>query len=160
MRAISLGRPGFAQAAIVTVMTLAALALLGWVLAYWSWVWFAPAPEPRSQPAGGSAASLALAKGLFGSVQQGENRAAPAGIAIRLLGVVAAAGGRRGYAVVQIDRGEILAVREGEEIAPGVGLAEVRPDHVILARSGTRETLTWPEKAAPARGAAAPPVKR
>jgi len=35
-------------------------------------------------------------------------------------------------------------VREGEDLAPGIRLAEVGTDHVILERGGARETLAWP----------------
>jgi general secretion pathway protein C len=41
-------------------------------------------------------------------------------------------------------------VREGQDIAPGIRLAEVRPDHVILERNGIREMLAWPKKVTPA----------
>ena len=59
---------------------------------------------------------------------------------------MAASGGRRGYAVVQLEAKQILAVHEGEDVAPGIRLAEVHADHVILERNGVRETLAWPEK--------------
>ncbi len=145
MRQLSLDRSNLAQTAVVALVTVAALALLGWVAAYWSWGWLTPRPEPRAQPAAdlGSGAS---AGALFGKVQQDRNSAARTGIAIRLLGIVAATGGRSGYAVVQLEPRQILAVREGEELAPGIRLAQVGIDHVILERSGTRETLAWPEK--------------
>ena len=146
MQDISLDRPDLAQTTVVSLVTLAALALLGVVLAYWTWAWLAPRPEPRAQPLAGPVGSVASANSLFGSVQRDRNIAAPTGIAIKLLGVVAASGGRRGYAVVQLEARQILAVHEGEDIAPGIRLAEVHADHVILERNGTRETLTWPEK--------------
>lgn len=92
---------------------------------------------------GGDAAS---ASGLFGNLNQDRNSAAPTGIAIRLLGIVAATAGRRGYAVMRLEPREMVAVREGDDVAPGIRLAEVGTDHVILERSGTRETLAWPEK--------------
>jgi general secretion pathway protein C len=69
---------------------------------------------------------------------------------------VAASGGRRGYAVVQLEANQIFAVREGDDIAPGIRLAKVHPDHVVLERSGVRETLTWPEKKASAPPPALP----
>ena len=130
---------------MVALVTVAALALLGFVAAYWTWGWLAPRPEPRAQAAAepGSGAS---AGALFGNVKRDSNSAAPTGIAIRLLGIVAATGGRHGYAVVQLDPRQILAVREGEDIAPGIRLAEVGTDHIILERSGNRETLAWPDK--------------
>jgi general secretion pathway protein C len=146
MQNISLDRSGLAQTAVVSLVTLAALVLLGVVLAYWTWAWLAPRPEPRAQPLADPVGRVASANSLFRSVQRDQNIAAPTGIAIKLLGVVAASGGRRGYAVVQIEARQILAVHEGEDIAPGIRLAEVHADHVILDRNGTRETLTWPEK--------------
>lgn len=146
MRDISLDRSGLAQTAVVSLVTLAALLLLGVVLAYWTWVWFAPRPEPRAQPLADPVGRIASANSLFGSVRRDRNIAAPTGIAIKLLGVVAASGGRRGYAVVQLEARQILAVHEGEDIAPGIRLAEVHADHVILERNGTRETLAWPER--------------
>ena len=144
MREISLDRSSLAQTAVVSLVTLAALALLGVVLAYWTWVWLAPRPEPRAQATAEPGGRIESAYGLFGSAQR--NAAAPTGIAIKLLGVVAASGGRRGHAVVQIDARQTIVVREGEDIAPGIRLAEVHTDHVILERNGARETLAWPEK--------------
>lgn len=156
---ISLERSSLAQTAVVSLVTLAALALLGWVLAYWTWAWLAPRPEPRAQSAAAPGGGLASAQGLFGNLQRDQNIAAPTGIAIKLLGVVAATRGHRGYAVVQLEAREILAVREGEDVAPGIRLAEVHPDHVILVRNGARESLAWPQKNAAAESAA-PPTKK
>jgi general secretion pathway protein C len=148
MQQVSLDRSNLPRTAVVALVTAAALALLAFVAAYWTWVWLAPRPQPRVQPAdSGGDVSAGV---LFGYVQGDRNSAAPTGIAIRLLGIVAATGGRRGYAVIQLEPRQILAVREGEEVAPGVRLAEVGTDHVILERSGTRETLAWPERSTPA----------
>jgi general secretion pathway protein C len=131
---------------VVTMATIAALALLGLVAAYWTWVWLAPLPEPRTQTAADTGAAAASAGALFGSVRRDPNAPVPTGMAIRLLGIVAATGGRRGYAVVQLEAKEILAVREGEDVAPSIRLAEVGTDHVVLERGGIRETVAWPEK--------------
>jgi general secretion pathway protein C len=152
MQVLPLGRPGLAQTAIVYSLTFAALAVFGLVLAYWTWVWFAPRPEPRAEAAAGEAGNLASAGRIFGRVEPNKNDALPTGIAIKLLGVVAASGGRRGYAVVQLDAKRILAVHEGEDVTPGVRLGEVLRDHVILERGGVRETLAWPVR----QGSAAP----
>lgn len=159
MLVISLERSSLAQTAVVSLITLAALALLGWVLAYWTWAWFAPRPEPRAQPAAAPGAGAGSAQNLFGILQRESNIAAPTGIAVKLLGVVAATGGRRGHAVVQLEGKQILAVREGEDIAPGIRLAEVHSDHVILLRNGMRESLVWPQKTAAAEPAALPNKK-
>ena len=157
MQAIPFERSRLAQTALVTVLTLAALALLGLVLAYWTWVWLAPRPEPRAQAAVQRADGVGAALGLFGSARSGAAVAAPTGIAIRLLGIVAATQGGRGYAAVQLQARDIVAVREGEDIAPGIRLAEVAPRHVILDRGGVRETLALP-KPLPAPPAAVPPA--
>jgi general secretion pathway protein C len=145
MQLVLLDRSNLAQTAGVTLVTVAALALLGFVVAYWGWAWLAPRPEPRAQvvadKASGTSAGL-----LFGVAQLDRSGAAPTGSAIRLLGIVAAAPGHRGYAVVQLETKEILAVSEGEDITPGIRLAEVGIDHVILERGAVRETLAWPEK--------------
>jgi general secretion pathway protein C len=77
---------------------------------------------------------------------------------MKLLGVAAASGKTRGYAVVQMEPRNILAVREGDEVAPGIRLAEVRTDHVILERNGVRETLAWPEPGTRGQPAAQPPA--
>ena len=154
MQAFLFGRSGLSQTVVVSLLTLAAVALLGMVLAYWSWAWVAPRAEPRVETAVAPSGSVASASTIFGNVPRKQNTAAPTGIAIRLLGVVAASGGRRGYAVVQLEAKEILAVHEGHDVARGIRLAEVHPDHVILERGGVRETLAWPEKRATAAPAA------
>ena len=153
MQALPFGRVNVAQTVLVSSLTLVAVALLGAVLAYWTWAWFAPRAEPRMEASAVQNGSVASAGGLFGTVPRGQ-AAAPTGIAIKLLGVVAASGGRRGYAVVQLEGKQILAVHEGEDIAPGIRLAEVDADHVILERNGVRETLAWPERPGPAPASA------
>jgi len=125
--------------------TVAALVLLGIVAAYWTWGWLAPRPEPRAPAAPGTGGG-ASAGSLFGTAQRDQAGTASVGISIRLLGIVAATAGRSGYAVVQLEPRQILAVREGEDVAPGVRIAEVGTDHVVLDRAGIRETLTWPDK--------------
>lgn len=144
---LSISRTEFAQTAVITVVTIAALALLGLVGGYWTWQWFAPRPEPHVQAQAEAGGQIASAMELFGSVQREVNAPASTGIAIRLLGVVAALEGRDAYAIVVLDGRQIVATRKGEDIAPGITLAEVAPDHVVLDRNGVRESLAWPEKA-------------
>jgi general secretion pathway protein C len=120
----------------------AALALLGVVLAYWTWVWLAPAAAARAPAAPESAASSVSSAGLFGSASAG----AAASGSIRLIGVVAAWGDRRGHAVLRLDGKTTVAVLQGADIEPGVRLAEVHVDHIVIERSGAREVLAWPEK--------------
>jgi general secretion pathway protein C len=143
---LSLGPTEFAQTAVVAVVTIASLALLGLVGAYWTWQWLAPRAEPHGQTQAEPGGQIASALDLFGSVQKDASAPAPTGIAIRLLGVIAAAARRDGYAIMVLDGKQIVATREGEDIAPGIGLAEVAPDHVVLERNGVRESLAWPDK--------------
>lgn len=150
MQATSFARPSFAQTAVVSLATLGALALLVLVLAYWTWAWAAPRAEPRSPaPAHAGAANgpAQAAYGVFGKAPRERSGAAPAPGAVRLLGIVAASGGRDGYALLRIDGKKTLAVTQGGEVEPGLRLAEVHAGHIVLERGGARETLAWPEKA-------------
>ena len=122
--------------------TLTAASLLGVVAAYWSWAWLAPAPVARAPAA--FEARTSSAGGLFGTAKQG--MAAATASAVRLTGVVAASGGRRGHAVLRLDGKTSVAVLQGEDVEPGLRLAEVHADHIVLERDGARETLAWPEK--------------
>ncbi len=70
----------------------------------------------------------------------------PAASAIRLLGIVAASGGRPGHALLRLDAKKTVAVLQGADVEPGLRLMEVHADHVVLERNGARETLAWPEK--------------
>ena len=155
MQALPFGRSNLAQTVLVSSLTLVAVALLGAVLAYWTWAWFAPRAEPRVEATAAQSGSVASAGAIFGTVPRNQEAAAPTGIAIRLLGVVAASGGRLGHAVLQLEGKQILAVHEGDDLAPGIRLAEVHAAHVILERNGVRETLAWPEK----KVAATPPAQ-
>jgi len=146
MQVLPLGRSSLAQTAVVSLLTLAALAVFGLVLAYWTWIWFGPRAEPRAEVVAAETGNLGTASLVFGRVERNKTAAAPTGIAIKLLGVVAASPGRRGYAVMQLEAKQILAVHEGDDVTTGVRLAEVHPDHVILERGGMRETLAWPVK--------------
>lgn len=153
-----LDRSNLLQSAAVVVATVAALGILGSIAAYWTWAWFAPRPEVRAPVAADSAAGMSAA-GLFGIAAVNSGAAAPTGLAIELLGVVAAVGGRAGYAVVRLDAKEILAVRAGDELAPGIRIEKVFPDHVTLERDGRLETLAWPEKQTTAKPIT-PPINR
>lgn len=62
------------------------------------------------------------------------------------MGVVAASDGQHGHAVLRLDAKRTVAVLQGEDVEPGLRLAEVHVDHIVLERNGARETLAWPEK--------------
>jgi general secretion pathway protein C len=156
MPKLSTERSSRAEALAVVVLTLAALVLLGCVLAYWTWTWFGPRPEPRVAAVTQPRVQVAAANKLFGVAPAA---AVPAAMAVRLLGVAATAPGGRGHAIVQLDARQTVVARVNDEIGPGLRLAEIHPDHVVLERNGTRERLAWPAKN-PAPAAPAMPVKK
>jgi general secretion pathway protein C len=128
-----------------SLATLAALAFLGVVLAYWGWAWLAPAAVARAPAAATVEVGSATSSGnLFGSAKR--SGAGAASGALRLMGVVAASTGQLGHAVLRLDAKRIVAVRQGEEVEPGLRLAEVHVDRIVLERNGARETLALPEK--------------
>ncbi len=144
MQSVLFDRPNLAKNIVVASAMVAALTVLSLVAAYWTWIWLAPGPVPRAPAASGGSGLSAAA--LFGTASQERVMAAPTGIAIRLLGIVAATPGRQGYAVLELEPRQILSVHEGDDVAPGLRLAEVGPDHVTLERNGKQEILTWPDK--------------
>ncbi len=141
------GLSSFAQRAIVPVSTAGALSALGLVLAYWTWAWWAPAPLPQATVTVGSADSLAAAGNLFGRRPDGARAEPPTGLAVKLLGVMAATPEGSGYALLRLDAKETRLVRAGGYLAPGIRLEKVLPEQVILQRNGSRETLAWPRPA-------------
>jgi general secretion pathway protein C len=136
------------QTAVVLLLTLCALALLSLVVVSRLWLWMSPAPQAPASPAQQQALSVQSTYGLFGIAAQSSPAIsllpATTSLAFRLLGIVAAQGAGSDYAVVQIAPGNIVAVEEGREIAPGVRLTTVNTDHIILERAGAQETLAWP----------------
>jgi general secretion pathway protein C len=147
-------RSAVAGTAISYTATLAAIVILSGVLAYWTWTWLGPHPEPRLPPAPGAATGAAAAA-LFGTVQAGPTMAPAGSVSITLIGVAAGSRHAPGYAVVQIGGRDIVAAREGADLAAGIRLAEVHVDRVVLDRGGTRETIAWPQSGTMAGPAAA-----
>lgn len=159
MRQLSIDRTISLQTAAVAALTTASLVLLALVAAHWTWQWLVPRLEAPAQPAASVSDHRAAANVLFG-----KPLAAPAGTAstttaISLLVIVAATTGNRGYIVARTGAKEVITVREGDEVVPGIRLAGIATDHVILERGGTRETLTWPIRSTTV-DASAPPIRR
>jgi len=146
MRLFSFDRSTAAQSAAITLVTVGALALLALVAAHWTWQWLAPHAESRGQQVANGVGHAGSAKALFGNAARDDSSPSSTGIGISLLGIVAATAGGRGYAVLRLEPKALLTVREGEDIAPGLRLAEVAVDHVILERGEARESLGWPAR--------------
>jgi general secretion pathway protein C len=142
----SFNRPDLAQTAVVSLATVAVLALMGWVLAYWTWEWFSPQTEVRVEPATVPTGRAEAASGLFGRLQQ---QVVPMASTIRLIGVIASSGSSAGYALLRYAEQPVRTVREGDEISPGIRLAEVHPEKIVINRGGIQETVALPKKMPP-----------
>lgn len=90
-------------------------------------------PSGQVETAPQSVDSMAIAR-LFGATS------GPAGN-IRALGVMAEGASGRGIAIIGVDGQPARTVRAGDAIAPGVLLAEVRRDGVVIERSGARHEI-------------------
>lgn len=137
-------RSKLAQTSIAVAMDASALTLLGFVLAYWTWAWFAPTPLSQAMETSEPAGHLAAAAHLFGEASGDTHVGRSSGLAIKLLGVMAATPAGSGYALLQLDTKETQLVRAGEDLAPGIRVESVLPEQVILQRNGAREALAWP----------------
>jgi hypothetical protein len=127
--------------------TLAAVALLAWLVAQWGWRAFGPSPTavpaaPTPEPWSPAITSARI----FGEPGATPSTAAPAAMQgeTRLLGVFAEANGA-GFALFRLaDRGPVL-VRSGSEIAKDVQLEAVRPGGVRIRDHGVvREIMLRP----------------
>jgi len=123
-------------------------ALLGVLLAKWTWLLFAPASP--AIPAAAWEAS-AEAERVFGTASVTDT-SAPATLGnIKLVGVFAHR--TRGFAVMLVDEKQI-GVGQGDEVKPGIRLVETHADHVILERAGIRQRVDLTSVAAPEPGGA------
>ncbi|MFO1314986.1 MAG: type II secretion system protein N [Burkholderiales bacterium] len=155
---------GWPLRALAAFTTVAAMALLAAVVAWWAWRAFGPAPAHVVATTPADPAATILASGLLA----GPGPAAPPPPApakdegalatgdTRLLGVFAERDGR-GYALFRLPSGPRL-VAAGGDIAQGATLVEVRPDGITVRDAGgeRRIALRVPPPAKPA----APPVAR
>ncbi|MFZ1909311.1 MAG: type II secretion system protein N [Burkholderiales bacterium] len=139
------------QTAVVALVTLAAVGLLGTLLAYWTWVWFAPGREPGALLSTVHPQHLESAFSLFGGAPEAPAVAAQSESPITLLGVVAGDPPYPSYAVLRLDVNKTVVKRDGEEIRPGVRLARVDADQVVIERNGVRERLPLPRNSGSAK---------
>ena len=146
----SIDRRSFELAALASAALLGALAI--WLLVRLIWLLI-----PRGDAAldvaaarvggdNGPAPAQSAAKWhLFGNtpLRPGSGPGSPATtLAMVLRGTLADGDPASGIAVISDGEGGERAYRAGENIAGGVKLARVYPDHVILLHEGVEETLT------------------
>jgi general secretion pathway protein C len=125
---------------VVGVIAIVALTLvLAFQLAHWTWVFLAP-PQVAKTPEGDAGVDMAAIAKLFGAAPPASATAATLS-SLRLKGVIAPDEGPLASAIFSTGAGKDIAVFVDREIAPGVKLAEVRPDHVIVSRAGVSERI-------------------
>lgn len=119
-------------------------------VAYWGLQLLKPqsravaAPPPASQ----AEARLDAAAGLFGGRKQ--EAAVASNYALR--GVVVARNARESVAILSTDGKPAQAFGIGANVAPGVTVKEVHPDHVLLAEGGVAKRVPLPETTQPQVG--------
>lgn len=128
---------------------MAALALLAWILAHWTWVFLTPRQQAEVAVSAAAAQSKVLAEQvvlahLFGGTATGGEafamalQVAPSNIGVR--GIYAGVNGNTGFAALVLDGNPVSAV-VGQEFAPGMVLQRVYPDYVEIMRGGQLETV-------------------
>jgi type II secretion system protein C len=139
-------------------VNLAALALLAYSLAQWSWRLVTPKSTPAPAvtavtPAQDSAAAMRelLAANLFGAVAPGQGGFSPDNLPLTSLNLVLTGvmvRGPQSFALIKIDGGDEEPVVVGQEIKAGAKLHAVYPDRAVLSRGGTYESLVLKDSAA------------
>ena len=141
---------------IVRLSTAMLIALAATLTAHWFWIFAAPSfAEPPSSSIAESLRPVDAIRraNLFGAnIQVSPPMAAGAPTDLVLRGILADRNG--GMAIIAVDRHQTVAVRAGEDVAPGIRLQRVRPDHVVVEQHGVRRHL----EIAPRKPLDAPPV--
>jgi len=159
-------RPAWPWRAASALATLAAGALLAFVLAHWLWRWFGPAPVDVPPAVPRDPAAAIAASGLFAAPGA---PVAPAGATepplagdTRLLGVFAERDGK-GFALFRLPDRNARLVGAGSEIVSGATLVAVRPDGITVRDAGGERAIALrasPSSAAPKAAPTAPDVKK
>lgn len=112
-----------------------AAALLGVMLARWTWLLLAP--EGAALPPAAWEASEDAGR-VFGTAAGPAAAAMAAPANIKLIGVFA--NRTKGFAIMQVDDKQI-GVAQGEDVRPGLRLAETHPDYVVLDQGGVTQRV-------------------
>jgi general secretion pathway protein C len=127
--------------AFATLSVVALVLLLAWQLAHWTWRFAAPDAGDARAAVAPRAVDLELAARLFGGDRSASTPQSGSLANLKLKGVVAPTPGTTAAAIFARAGGRDLAVFLEGEVQPGVTLAEVHPDHVIVSRGGVRERI-------------------
>ena len=138
MNSISVKKIHWLSRALTALLVVA----LSWQLAWWTWHFITPSLRMASfASTRATPTDMSLGRQLFGdSGPAPASGAVAAQTGIRLKGVYATDGKTLSAAVLNLGVRD-LAVRVGQELTPGVTLAEVHADYVIVNRSGARERI-------------------
>ena len=120
------------------LLVVALVLVLAWQAAYWTWVFVAPPPvaaAAASQPA----IDLAAVARLFGASAPTDAPRSASGL--KLKGVIAPTPGTEASAIFSTGAGRDIAVYIDGEVQPGMKLAEVHPDHVIVSSAGVKSRI-------------------
>lgn len=134
---------------IVRACAVACAALAVWLLLRLVWLLLPRQDAMPSAPRGAPAAAPATPGSIAGWHLFGQTPLRPGGagaastLDLILRGTLAGQRADDGYAVIAGAGGE-RTFRVGEEVLPGVRLAAVHPDRVVLDRGGATETLLLP----------------
>jgi len=132
--------PAPAPSRFGTLVTVALVLALAWLLAHWTWVFLAPAQADGAAQAVRGVDLAAVAK-LFGAAPPaGSTTPGTSASGLRLKGVIAPTPATIGSAVFNAG-GKDIAVNLGGEVQPGVTLEAVEPDHAVILRGGVRERI-------------------
>jgi general secretion pathway protein C len=123
-----------------SAVTVVLVLVLAWQLAYWTWVFVTPPAISSGSPAPAGEVDMAAIARLFGAAPP-VSSAAPSSGSLRLKGVIAPTPGVVASAIFSAGGGRDIAVPIQGEVQPGVKLAEVHPDHVVLSRGGIQSRL-------------------
>jgi general secretion pathway protein C len=137
------------------LMHLALLALVCAAAAYWIAKIATPAPTPAPPPVASPPprdVDPVLAARMFGLVQLANTQVTAN---VQVSGVFAA--GSRSSAVLVVDGKPARAYLVGQQIAPGLTLAEVRADGVTLESGGGKQDVRVPPRPVASMGGAPPP---
>ena len=131
-------------------VNLAALLLLSYSLAQWSWRLMEPATAPGEQRPvavdNGADLRQLTSANLFGQVDlaTGQNNLSPATIPLTSLNLVLTGvmmRGAGGFAIISVNGGEATSFSVGDEILAGATLHAVHPDRALLRRAGLLESM-------------------
>jgi general secretion pathway protein C len=123
-----------------TLVTVALVLVLAWLLAKWTWVFLTPPQSAAGAKASGGVDLAAVARLFGGDAPAGPVAAAGGSGGIHLKGVIAPTPADIGSAIFNLG-GKDVAVPLGGEIRPGMKLETVEPDHVVILRGGVRERI-------------------